>query len=132
MLQIYCLSIVLNAVLGYLLAFTEGEGELPFHLDNETVRLVTGILASVTGLLKILSPVAVAGNVPVVGDLLPALAGIAGGGILILDFYRRHSTVNAPLLDRIAEIAEKNRKLTGFVCLGAAALHLIFYSVLFL
>ena len=135
MLPVYFLSILLNALAGYILAFEKEEavnGSLSFSLNNETVRLVIGGLAFVTGILKILSPVA--GNVPVVGDLFPALAGIAGGFILIFDFYRSR-TADSPLadfLERAASLAGKNRKPCGFICMGAAALHFIFYSVIFL
>jgi hypothetical protein len=133
MLPVYFLSILLNALSGYLFAFSGDETEktgLSFHLSNETVRLVIGILSLLTGLLKILSPVG--GNVPVVGDLVPALANLAGGFILVFEFYRNRSTVDSMAAERIGEIIEKNRRLTGFVCMSAAVLHLIFFSVLFL
>jgi hypothetical protein len=133
MLQVYFLSILLNILCGYLFAFSGDETEmagLSFHLDNETVRLVIGVLSLLTGILKILSPVE--GNVPVVGDLVPALGNLAGGFILVFEFYRNRSTVDSLVAERIGEIIEKNRKLTGFVCLAAGVLHFIFYSVLFL
>jgi hypothetical protein len=133
MLQVYFLSVLFNILTGYLFAFsgdeTEREG-LSFHLNNETVRLVIGIFSLLTGLLKILSPVG--GNVPVVGDIVPALANAAAGFILIFEFYRNRSTVDSMAAERIGEIIEKNRKLTGFICLAAGILHFIFYSVFFL
>ena len=135
MLPVYFLSILLNALSGYILAFAKEEtdaGALPLSLNNETVRLVIGGLAFITGIIKILSPVA--GNIPIVGDLFPALAGMAGGFILIFEFYRNH-VPDAPIVDymeRIASLIGRNRKITGFVCIGAAALHFIFYSVIFL
>jgi len=133
MLPIYFLSIALNAVVGYILVFGKEESEsgaLSLNLDSETTRLLVGVGAAVTGLLKILSPVA--GNVPVVGDLVPALAGLGGGFILAFEFYRRRNTVHSPAAERIEALITKNRKLAGFVCLGAAVLHLIFFPVLFL
>jgi len=133
MLPIYFLSIALNALVGYILAFRKEEAEggaLSLNLDSETTRLLVGVVAAVTGLLKILSPVE--GNVPVAGDLLPALAGLGGGFILAFEFYRRRNTVHSPVMEHIAGLIDKNRKLAGFVCLGAAALHLVFFPVLFL
>ena len=130
---IYFLSIALNALVGYILVFGKEEAEegaLSLNFDSETTRLLIGVLAAVTGLLKILSPVA--GDVPVVGDLVPALTGLGGGFILAFEFYRRRNTVHSSAMERIAELIAKNRKLSGFVCLGAAVLHLIFYPVLFL
>jgi hypothetical protein len=132
MLQVYFLSIFLNGLLGYLLAFGKddaGEG-WPFKFNSETLWLVTGGLSCITGVLKILSPVT--GDVPVVGDLVPALANLAGGFILTFEFYRRHSTITSLAADRLGEVIEKNKRMTGFICLGAAALHFVFSSVLFL
>ncbi|MDR2181378.1 MAG: hypothetical protein LBN92_01725, partial [Treponema sp.] len=80
--------------------------------------------------LKLLSPVA--GSVPVAGDLFPALANLAGGFILVFEFYRNRSSIITGMLERMGELFEKNRKLAGFCCLAAAGLHLVFYSVLFL
>jgi len=133
MLPIYFLSIALNAVVGYILTFgkEEAEGEaLSLNVDSETTRLLVGVLAAVTGLLKILSPVA--GSVPVVGDLVPALTALGGGFILAFEYFRRRNTVHSLSAERIEGLIAKNRKLAGFVCLGAAAIHLIFYPVLFL
>ncbi|MDR1144165.1 MAG: hypothetical protein LBK77_08135 [Spirochaetaceae bacterium] len=132
MLQVYFLSIFLNGLLGYLLAFGKDDAgeEWPFKFNSETLWLIIGVLSCITGVLKILSPVT--GNVPVVGDLVPALSSLAGGFILIFEFYRRHSTITSMAADRLGEIIEKNRRMTGFICLGAAALHFIFSSVLFL
>jgi hypothetical protein len=133
MLPVYFLSIVLNALTGYLLAFgreeTEKEG-LSLSLNNETVRLIIGVLSAITGILKVLSPVT--GNIPVAGDLVPALANLGGGFILVFEFYRSRTTVASAAAERLGEIIEKNKKLTGFVCLAAAVLHFIFYPVLFL
>jgi hypothetical protein len=155
MLPAYFLSILFNALVGYILVFgyddIEAEG-WSFSLNNEKTRLVIGVIAFITGILKILSPVE--GNVPVVGDLLPALSGFIGGSILVLDFYRKKSHTNtvetdsydmdsaddyadvqAPkrnIFKRIAALPGKNRKIMGFVCFAAAVLHLYFYPVLFL
>jgi hypothetical protein len=132
MYQIYFLSIFLNGLLGYMLAFGGDDTKegLFFNLDSETVRLIIGGLSFITGILKILSPVT--GNIPVAGDIIPALANLAGGFILIFEFYRRRSTIASMAADRLGELVEKNRKVTGFICFGAAALHFIFYPVLFL
>jgi hypothetical protein len=131
MLPVYFLSIFLNGLLGYLLAFGKDDAEgWPFKFNAETLWLIIGGLSFITGILKILSPVT--GNVPIVGDLIPALANLGGGFILIFEFYRRHSTIASMAADRLGELIEKNKRMTGFICLGAAALHFIFYSVLFL
>ena len=133
MLPVYFLSVLLNGLSGGILAFgkeeTEGGG-FSFSLNNETVRLGIGILTFITGVLKILSPVV--GNVPIIGDLFPAAAGLVGGFILAFDFYCRHNTIDSLSVERIADLISKNRKLIGFCCIAASALHFIFYPIIFL
>jgi hypothetical protein len=77
MVQLYFLSILLNGLSGYVLGFSGNEPDtgmgnsLRFSLNNSTFRLILGILTAVTGLLKLLSPIE--GDVPVAGDLVPAI-----------------------------------------------------------
>jgi hypothetical protein len=132
MLPFYFLTILFNAVSGYVLAFRKEEvrGDFSFSFDNDVFRLVLGAASIFTGLLKVLSPVT--GNVPVVGDLVPALANLAGGFILAFDYYRSRTTVHSEAAEKLWFLIEKNRKIAGFVSIGAAALHFVFYSVLFL
>jgi len=135
MLPVYLLSVVLNALIGIILVFCKEEadkGALSFSLNNETVRLIIGGASFITGILKILSPVR--GNIPVVGDLFPALVGIAGGFLLLFEFYR-NKTSGSPAFDfmeRFASLITRNRKISGFVCLAAALLHFLFYPIIFL
>ena len=137
MLPVYLLSVVLNGLVGIILSFCKEEpdtGAMSFSLNNETVRLVIGGLSFITGILKILSPVH--GNVPVIGDLFPALTGIGGGFFLSFEFYRKKASGGGgaalDFLERIASLINRNRKLSGFVCIAAAVLHFIFYSIIFL
>jgi hypothetical protein len=133
MLPIYFFSITANALVGYILAFGKEEaeeGNTSFNFNGETTRLFIGALSFIFGLLKLLSPVE--DSTPVVGDLIPALAGLSGGFILVFDFFRHRSTLDSPGVERTAEFAAKNRKVIGFFCLAAAVLHLFFYKLLFL
>jgi uncharacterized membrane protein HdeD (DUF308 family) len=132
MLPVYFLSIALNALCGYVLAFGNEAADskaLSMSLNNNKVRLMLGGLSFITGILKILSPVT--GNVPVVGDLFPALVGLAGGFILVFEFYHRPSE-NPNWAEQTGKIIKKYRKIIGFAAIAAAALHLFFYPVILL
>ena len=135
MLPVYLLSVVLNGLVGIILAFCKEEtesGAISFSLNNETTRLVIGVLSFVTGILKILSPVR--GNIPVIGDLFPAIAGLAGGFVLVFEYYRSKAS-DASILDymeRIVSLITRQRKIAGFVCIAVAAIHFIFYPIIFL
>ncbi|MDR0585838.1 MAG: hypothetical protein LBG26_01210 [Treponema sp.] len=134
MLPFYLLTILFNAVSGYVLAFrqeeTHEENGFSFSFDNEVFRLILGAASIFTGIFKILSPVG--GNIPVIGDLVPALANLAGGFILVFEYYRNRTTVRSEAVEKMGDIIEKNRKIAGFISLGAAVLHFVFYSVPFL
>ena len=135
MVQFYLLSVVLNAFAGYIL-IVEEEGSVlefkgGFSLKDETFRLVVGILAAVTGFLKLLS--VIDGDVPVLGDLLPAITGFLTGFILIFEYYRNRSSVEASeQTEKIDKVLVSNKKIIGFAALIAAALHFLFPRVLLL
>jgi hypothetical protein len=153
MIQFYFMSILFNAAAGYLLV-SERDSEVgavetgfPRFLQNETLHLILGTLTVVTGFLKLLSPAEA--NIPVVGDLVPALAGIAAGFTLIVEFYRSHSTLDSDLSStsfgstdftsvdfrseepskNITGFLVKNRRAVGIVSIAAAVLHFFLVRV---
>jgi hypothetical protein len=134
MIQFYFLSVFLNALAGYALALGDEQGELGiksgFSLSDETVRLVLGILCMVTGLLKLLSPAE--SGLPILGDLLPAAAGLLTGFAMVLEYYHSHATVESDQAGRLYERFSRNKKLLGFIAIVSAALHFLFPGVLLL
>jgi hypothetical protein len=134
MVQFYFLSILLNGLTGYILGFGRDDPEaaietsIRFSLNNNTFRLVLGILITITGLLKLLSPI----DIPVIGDLLPALLGLAAGFILLFEYYREQSTVDSEKMARFEESIGRYKKWIGFALLVSAALHFLFPRALFL
>ncbi|MDR1278701.1 MAG: hypothetical protein LBK02_08115 [Treponema sp.] len=134
MVQFYFLSILLNGLTGYILSFGGDEPEaaietsIRFSLNNNTFRLVLGILITITGLLKILAPI----DIPVLGDLLPALLGLAAGFVLFFEYYRGQSTVDSEKMIRLEETIRRYKKWLGFALLVSSALHFLFPRALFL
>ncbi|MDR0623184.1 MAG: hypothetical protein LBG10_02010 [Treponema sp.] len=136
MIQFYFLSILLNGLTGYILGFggDEHDGSIEASvkpsLNNGTFRLILGILTALTGLLKLLSPTE--GDIPVIGDLIPALLGLGAGFILLFGYYRERSTVDSENVNRAAEALFRHKRWMGFVLLGSAILHFLFPKALFL
>ena len=139
MIQFYFLSIVLNLVGGYALC-----ADLPFpkpgsfdgvriFLFDRSVRLVLGILMAVTGVFKLFN--AIRGDLPVVGDFLPATAGIAGGIALLVELYNRPD-VNPSGAERKPGRAERlfmqNKSVIGIAAMITGVVHFAFTMVLFL
>ena len=136
MLQFYFLSIVMNALAGYILITGDKDGQgLVFKsglsLKDETFMLVVGIISAFTGLMKLLS--VVEGDVPVIGDLFPALTGFLAGFILIFEHYRsRTSLENSDNVEKVDRLLVANKKVIGTAALVAAVLHFLFPRVLLL
>jgi len=135
MLQFYFLSIVLNVLAGYSIFTADNEGVLElkgrFSLKDETSRFVLGILSVLTGLFKLLSPIE--GDVPVLGDLLPAAAGFLCGFILIYEYYKNRSSVDdSEETEQIDMVLLRNKKIIGVGSIIVAVLHFLFPKVLLL
>jgi len=137
MLQFYFLSIVMNALAGYILITGDEDSRSPlvfkggFSIKDETFRLVVGIISALTGLMKILS--VVDGDVPVIGDFFPALAGFLSGFILIFEYYRtRTSLESSDSTEKVNRLLVANKKVIGMAAIVAAVLHFLFPTVLLL
>jgi hypothetical protein len=133
MVQFYFLSILLNGLTGYVLSFGGDkpealENNFRFSLNSETFRLILGILITITGLLKLLSPV----DLPIIGDLLPALLGLAAGFILLFGYYRDRATVDSEKMARFEASVGRYKKWLGFGLMISSALHFLFPKALFL
>ena len=135
MLQFYFLAVFLNVLAGYILLKNDSGGVLEFKSDfsltDETFKLVIGILCAITGLFKLLSPIE--GDVPVVGDLIPAVCSFLSGFILIFEYLRSRSSLEeSEQAEKIDRLIIANKKIIGVAAIVAAGLHFLFPKVLLL
>lgn len=137
MLQFYFLSVLLNALTGILLVFAgkdvlsgQDTASMPSIAYDETVRLVLGILTAVTGFFKLLT--VIRGDIPVIGDLIPALAGLAAGTVLLYEFYRSRTHIEEDSLPSILLFIVHSDKYIGIAAIISSVLHFFFPYVLFL
>ena len=100
------------------------------NLNNEILRLITGILCVFVGLMKLLS--VYRNDIPVIGDLVPVIAGFAGGASLLLEYFILHSTTNIELKDNVKKVFIDSRKYIGLFCMLAGILHFVFPQVILL
>lgn len=136
MIQFYFLSVLLNVVGGYALLAqdspdkgTKFDGVKAF-LKDPTVRLILGVLSLIVGFFKLLT--VMRGDIPIVGDFLPAVAGLASGFSLLLEFYRGNSKVTTDTLEKMEKIFISNRRIVGTATMVIGFIHFLFASVLFL
>jgi hypothetical protein len=137
MYQIYFLSLLFNLTAGAVLAFEtlSEKTALQKLFVAETIQKVgfrfgLGILTFIVGFLKLLS--VTQGDVPVVGDLLPAVSGMVMGFTLILQYYQSRSSVSSQTVDRMDSIFTANKNLIGLIGIIIAVLHFFLPRVLFL
>ena len=134
---------MMNGFIGFLFIFGDTgenysvEKNMKFSFFGGGSRLILGIASALIGLLKFFVPYE--SNVFILGDLLPALAGITGGFILIFGFYREHSVSDGDMflskenvIDRIGDTFLHYRKFFGFALAAVALLHFFFPGALFL
>ncbi|MDR1626970.1 MAG: hypothetical protein LBT33_10575 [Spirochaetia bacterium] len=137
MYQLYFLSIIINLIVGIVLARSLIAGKFP-TLGNllETIgeanlfRFAGGIAAATVGVLKIL--LVTVNDVLIVGDLVPALAGIIAGAILLFECFREKAVDFPRWVDRIADFLVAGKSVWGLIAVAAAALHFFFYQALLL
>jgi hypothetical protein len=131
MSQFYLLSIVSIFLSGFVLsgdylgAKVPALGTFRAWLENRGAALTLGIVTAVIGFLKFF--VRAPGDaVLVVGDLLPAIAGLAVGATLFFEaLLRKPSTPERPV-DRYAKAVLTYRIPLGIVCVAIALLHFLF------
>ena len=137
MLQFYFLSIFANILAGLTLTadyFAEKfKAFLPFRelFSKNNVKTTIGIFAFVVGFLKLLirsNPT----DVPVVGDFLPALAGLAMGAGLILGIIKERTAVSPETVDNLEKTVMTYRVPLGIAGLVISALHFLVPGALFL
>jgi hypothetical protein len=135
MLQFYFLSILANLLGGLALTAEYLAGRFPSFapfrdlLSRRGWRASIGVLAAAVGFLKLLIR-STPSDVPVVGDLIPALAGLAMGASLLLHVVREKSDVSP--LGRLERAAMAYRVPLGFAGIAAAILHFLLPAALFL
>lgn len=161
MAQFYFLSILLNIIAGLILVYgnalsknagsdSDGlsevadgfgaEGEVAGHaapspvtfasLDNKIFRLVVGVLSVFVGLMKLLS--VFRNDIPIVGDLFPALAGMVAGASLLFDYYSSQAVGAADLPAPLQVVLVDSKKYLGIACIVVAVLHFVFPQVVLL
>jgi hypothetical protein len=137
MLQFYFLSIFVNILAGLTLT-ADYLGErfkafLPFKdlFGKSNVKTTIGISAFVVGFLKLLirsTPT----DVPVVGDFLPAVAGLVMGAGLVLGIIKERGAEPADKVGGLEKAVMTYRVPLGIAGLVISALHFLVPGALFL
>ncbi len=127
MLQFYFLSVMTNAAAGmilaadYLSAHWRPFAPVGLRISSRGFRLGFGVAALLVGVCKLAWPVAP--GTPVVGDLMPAVTGMAMGVALLFEVFRQDAIYPREPAERSAAQGLDWRALLGFIGMGIAVLH---------
>ena len=129
MIQFYALSIFVNIFTGLLLS-EDGKSEkagimmkISELLQDKGTKFVLGLFAVLIGFFKILTPIQ--GDVPVIGDLFPALSGLAMGAVLLVDFFKTSPDVSSETIEKVDSVIARNGKYIGIVGILSGILHFL-------
>ncbi|MFW5688944.1 MAG: hypothetical protein ACOC1U_05155 [Spirochaetota bacterium] len=93
--------------------------------ERRGLVLTVGIATAVVGLLKLFLR-APADSIPVAGDLLPAVAGIATGGVLILSQMGRRSEIGPEVSQAPPPALVEYKSPIGLAGIIVGLLHFLF------
>ena len=134
MAQFYLLSVLSNIVAGLTLAGDYLGEKVPFLASfknlraNRTATVIIAVVTLLIGIVKlfVLSP---GGTIPVVGNLLPALSGIAIGAILLVEAFRQKVESRGEQLKKISATVLSYRVPVAIAGVVIGFLHFLFPGV---
>jgi hypothetical protein len=131
MAQFYLLSVA-TLLFGGVLAASDFLGERMTALapladlaERRKLVLTVGVITAAVGILKLFLR-APGDGVPVAGDLLPAVAGIATGGVLLLGNVRRRESLGEDVPPSQASAIVEYRNPIGLAGILVGLLHFLF------
>lgn len=142
MLQIYALVVAINVIIGVIVLFDrmqgdgfEGDGSF---IHNNTFALTLTIFAGIIAISSLMAPYGERTNgelpfamLPILGDLLPALATFAGFFV----FLTRYLKANHPTIytdHSFFALVENSEFQIAVFCLIVATIHFFFPQVAFI
>ena len=131
MSQFYLLSIVSTLLSGFVLSGDYLGARVPAlatfraWLESRGAALTLGLATAIIGFLKLFIR-APGDSVAVVGDLLPALAGLAVGLTLFFEAMLRKPAASEGKVEKVAKAVLTYRVPVGLVGVAIAVVHFLF------
>jgi hypothetical protein len=113
MFQLYLLTVLANILAGLTLSSTYFSEKFPQFSDfsgfmsNQTYRLILAIISIIVGIANIFPTYE--GDIVFFGELLPFIAGVTAGILLLVDFVSTRQDLN---MGKTAEIADKVERIS--------------------
>lgn len=124
-MQFYFLSVFFNLLVGVSLTFSSFEPAALFQGREKNYKMVVGIATVFTGLMKFIF--VVQPDWVILGDFLPAVAGIIGGICYIIDGLKKEDEEKINNMNPVIEkLFITWKKYVGIACIAVAVIHFIF------
>jgi hypothetical protein len=139
MIQFYLLSVLLNLLCGALLVSRSGTVALPLAqrpspiLEHCGKKKFIGILTILVGAQKLFY--SLHGDLPFIGDLVPALGGILSGAAYLAGVHgtrKKEGRTAQGVFFRLRAWLSARRSFFGYFGMLSAVFHFLFPRVLFL
>jgi hypothetical protein len=137
MSQFYLLSVFINIIAGLTLGGDYLGEKFKFLVsfknlrENRPAQIVIGIAALAVGVITFFVR-APGDTVPVVGDLLPSLAGVAQGLILLVESFRQQVDSRGPQAEKLSKALITYRMPVGIAGAAIAVVHFLFPAAVIL
>lgn len=125
-MQFYFLSVLFNLLVGLSLTFSGVKFDALFPGKEKVFKMVVGIATVFTGVMKFVF--VVQPDWVILGDFLPAIAGIVGGVCYIIDSYSQinENASSITMNSFFEKLFVKGKKYIGVACIAVAVVHFIF------
>jgi len=135
--QFYLLSIVANVIAGLALSSDYLGKRVPFFSsfktfrENRSAEISLGVVTAIVGVLKLIirSP---GEKIPVAGDLLPGIAGVALGLLLLVEAFQQKEEASSESIAKVKQTVFNYRVPISITGVAIALIHFFIPRILFL
>jgi hypothetical protein len=135
--QFYLLSVVANVIAGlalssdYLGKRVSFIGGFKSLRENKSAEITLGVVTAIVGVLKLIikSP---GEDIPVAGDLLPGIVGVALGLLLLVEAFQQKVEASSESIAKAQQTVFNYRAPIGITGVAIALIHFFIPGILFL
>ncbi len=136
MVQIYFFSVVFLVFCGLFLSYEYFGNLLKYYFifnkdifTNKRLAIIVGIFSIFLGFLLILTT----NNVPIIGDIIPAIFGIVGGCVLVFRSWEKYSYKGKnKTITLLISFLNANSAIFGLLTVIVGLIHVFFPEVILL
>ncbi|MCG8453144.1 MAG: hypothetical protein MI717_08190 [Spirochaetales bacterium] len=138
MFQLYLLTVLTTVLSGVALASSflavrfDRFSDYTEFMENSWYRLVLGAVTLIVGLINLFPTFP--GDIAILGELFPSIAGISAGLLLVADFFANHrsedeESATADLAERVGRFSGPYQTAVGIASVVIGILHAVLLNL---